>query len=265
VFTAITAGGARTCGLGIDGTAYCWGLGPLGDGTQDDAATALKVGSQERVQLSEQIRFSSLSTSDRHTCGVSTEGTAYCWGSNTAGQLGTTTPEMCGDPDQQNTWPCSTEPLPVSGDIRFSQVATGWGHSCGIALDDGVYCWGANSSGQLGDGTETDRATPTRVASDEVVFTMVSAYSGSTCGVASDGTGYCWGGHPLGNGSDSSAVAPTPVAGSVRFEHLSVGGAHKCGLSMEGFIYCWGSNRRGQLGNNSDALGWDTPVVVWRW
>jgi len=77
-----------------------------------------------------------------------------------------------------------------------------------------TYCWGWNGSGELGDGTTTNRLVPTVVAGG-LTFTAVSAGFGHTCGVTPSGAAYCWGGNyagQLGDGSTTDRLVPTPVA-----------------------------------------------------
>jgi regulator of chromosome condensation (RCC1) repeat-containing protein len=83
-----------------------------------------------------------------HTCGVTTDDRAYCWGFNGSGQLGdgTTTNRQL--------------PTAVLGELRFHQVNAGQDHTCGITPENRAYCWGLNGSGQLGDGTTANRLTP---------------------------------------------------------------------------------------------------------
>lgn len=87
-----------------------------------------------------------------HTCGITTEYLAYCWGLNWRGNLG------------DGTELDRTTPTPVAGSLRFRQIDAGQNHTCARSYpEDYVYCWGQNDKGQLGDGTTTNRSTPVRV------------------------------------------------------------------------------------------------------
>ena len=85
-----------------------------------------------------------------HTCGVATNGAAYCWGNNFDGQLGTGTGH-------------ETVPTAVAGGLTFASVSTSWFHTCGLTTSGVGYCWGDNVFGQLGDGRTKQANTPVRV------------------------------------------------------------------------------------------------------
>ena len=102
------------------------------------------------VPVSGGHRFSALSAGGEHTCGVTTTGTALCWGSGYGGELG-------GAGGGQTT------PAPVSGGLRFASLSAGWGHTCGVTVTGALYCWGSNASGQVGDGSTADRSEPVPV------------------------------------------------------------------------------------------------------
>ncbi|MEO5589734.1 MAG: RCC1 repeat-containing protein, partial [Gemmatimonadaceae bacterium] len=127
-------------------------------------------------------------------CGLTTDGTAYCWGENDQG----------------------APVYPIAGFTFTSLAVGGWGgghHTCGVTSNGAAYCWGINSSGQLGDGTYTDRLTPTLV-SGGITFTALSAEHASTCGMASNGGAYCWGQNgdgQLGDGTRTGRSTPTLV------------------------------------------------------
>jgi alpha-tubulin suppressor-like RCC1 family protein len=90
---------------------------------------------------------------------LTADGTAYCWGSNTSGQLGTSDPlPNCG------LGPCSASPKPVDTPARFVTLQPGGAHACGITTDHRVLCWGNNAAGQLGNGLMTNAPTPVEVA-----------------------------------------------------------------------------------------------------
>jgi alpha-tubulin suppressor-like RCC1 family protein len=122
----------------------------------------------------------SLTVGSHHTCGLSSEGKAYCWGRNDNGQL-----------DDGTTTNHST-PVPVAGDLSFRTLHAGGRHSCGINTDGATYCWGMNHVGQLGDGTTTDRPTPGRVAVG-LGLVSLSVGGGYSCGLTAAGGAYCWG------------------------------------------------------------------------
>jgi len=317
-FAAISGGDSHFCGLTADGVAYCWGYnsdGQLGDGTTEGSITSH---ADDRVEITFKAvagghRFTTISAGDEHTCGITMDGAAYCWGGNYVGQLGDGTTED------------RLIPTAVSGGHTFMAVDAGSGHTCALASDGTAYCWGDNRRGELGDGTTTARHVPALVAGD-ARFTSVSAgmvascgitrdarvycwghevylgveatdecdWDGSTfpcsktptpvagdlrahdltvgfghtCAVAEDGTAYGWGSNTLGqlgDGTTEFRQTPTAVAGSIRFATLSAGEGHTCGLTPEGVLYCWGSNRSGELGDGSASLLWTTPVVVSGW
>ena len=147
VLASLTAGFTHACGLTVDGTALCAGTngnGQLGDGTTTDRTAP--------VQVTGNLRFTTLTAGNNFTCGIATDGFAYCWGANSFGQLGTT-----GTPNGRST------PARVSGTFAFATLVAGQNHVCGSLNDGRTYCWGSNASGQLGDGTTTNRSTPTLV------------------------------------------------------------------------------------------------------
>jgi alpha-tubulin suppressor-like RCC1 family protein len=114
------------------------------------------------------LSFRQVSAGVGHTCGVTTDNVAYCWGGNGAGQLGignSTGPESCGEnPGNFEPIPCSTKPVRVLGNLAFRQISAGVNHTCGVTVDNVAYCWGLNQIGEVGDGTGTQRLTPVAVA-----------------------------------------------------------------------------------------------------
>jgi alpha-tubulin suppressor-like RCC1 family protein len=143
-FATITAGGGHTCGLTADHAAYCWGRGSsgeLGDGSASDRLVPTPVaGDLEFVDLSAGAVF--------FTCGLTSDGAAYCWGANTLGQLGST-----GAPGR-------VTPQPVDGGHTFALLRAGNAGACGLTVAGRALCWGVGGAGQLGHGLFQDSFTP---------------------------------------------------------------------------------------------------------
>jgi alpha-tubulin suppressor-like RCC1 family protein len=199
-FSALAAGQYHTCGLTGTGAAYCWGdneNGQLGNGSTGFSTETMPVA------VSGGLAFSALATGSQHTCGLANSGTAYCWGSNFYGQLGT------------GSTAGSSIPILVSGGLIFSAVAAGGGHTCGLTSAGTAYCWGDNQFGQLGDGSITSSSTPIAV-SGGLTFSTLVAGGNNTCGLTSAGAAYCWGENTygqLGNGSTTNSSVPVAVVG----------------------------------------------------
>jgi alpha-tubulin suppressor-like RCC1 family protein len=182
-----------------------------------------------------------ISTGSYHTCAVAAGGKAYCWGSNRWRQLGI----GWGSPERVNT------PQEVHGGHTWRAVTTGMFHSCGVTVEDKLYCWGGGTFGQLGiGGYPYMQPTPAEVQGFS--FQSVMAKQWRSCGLTIDGDWHCWGSNwyaELGTGSRDPIRHPTPQAVAVgSFETLALGGNHTCGLTATGELYCWGYNYYGQLG-----------------
>ena len=261
-FTTLAVGGAHACGLTAAGLAYCWGAngyGQLGTGNgQSSSAPVRVVGG---------LLFVSLSAGGGHTCAVTAAGAAYCWGSNGYGQLGDGTASVL-----------SATPVPVAGGATFASVSAGAVHTCGVTTGGAGFCWGDNSSGQLGAGlTGGQSAVPVAVVGSLTFTTIVAGYT-QTCGIAVGGAAHCWGDNgsgQLGTGAYVGSPSPMPVAGGLAFTSLTAGGdlifggssswgsssyvvAHTCGVTTGG-LYCWGDNAYGKLGSPVNSV---VPVKV---
>ena len=175
-FVLLAAGASHTCALTAAGDALCWGadfLGQRGDSTlvADPNATA-PVGGHA---------FTAISAGGDHTCALASGGVAYCWGSNGRGESGTGVPDSA-----------LIAPALVSGGLAFGSLTAGTAFTCGVTTDSLAYCWGANESGQLGDGSQSDRPSPTAV-SGGLHFRELRAGAHHTCGITGDFAAYCWG------------------------------------------------------------------------
>lgn len=232
---SVATGAYHSCAVLADGTGACWGFnryGQLGDGTQED-------GLGRRTVLAPQA-LRTITAGWSHTCALGDDGTAWCWGRNKYGQLG-----MADDVEESGV------PLPVVPLGPAVELSAGQNHTCAVRPDHTVWCWGANSFGQLGDGTDTDRTQPVRVSSLEDVV-AVRAGGEHTCALEEDGSVWCWGRNhrgQLGNGASQDAPLPGLVATIPVVDRLSTGDAHTCVQEPTTVAWCWGSNEAGQLGS----------------
>jgi hypothetical protein len=194
-----------------------------------------------------------------HTCALK-GGQVYCWGYNGAGQHG--------DGTNVNRTTPTLVANGAMGNSGVTAIAAGWDHTC--ALKGGqVYCWGWNADGQLGDGTTTQRTTPTLVANGAMGnsgVTAIAAGAFHTCALKG-GQVYCWGynsGGVLGDGTTTQRTTPTLVAngamGNSGVTAITAKGWHTCALKG-GKVYCWGVNGNGQLGDNTTTYR-TTPTLV---
>lgn len=217
----------------------------------------------EEAAAAAPLAFRQLSSGGKHTCGVTTDNRAYCWGNNVEGELGigtTTGPENCIFPEGD----CSTRPVAVAGGLRFRQVSAGGYHTCGVSTDNRAFCWGWAGYGRLGDGTDESVSRPAPVpVVGGLQFRQVSAGGFHTCGVTTDDRAHCWGFNllgQLGNGTTSGPEGPGPVAGGLRFREVSANGGHNtCGITTARRVYCWGA--AGLIGDSAQEQRL-TPVRV---
>ncbi len=205
---SIEAGPAYSCGIAMNGAAYCWGVngaGQTGEGTQISYGNTFR---NTPAPVVGNLSFASLSLGYAFACGLTTNGSAYCWGSN-GGKLG------------DGTTADASAPRPVAGGRTYIQLSSGSGHSCAVTVQNDVYCWGSNGYGQLGvagnTATSPVRAGGALKAAEVAVAGIGTGSGGFTCAVSKDRlTTYCWGRNDfgqVGNGATapSSTVNPTPT------------------------------------------------------
>ena len=258
-FSALDAGWYHACAASATGPARCWGYNAnaqLGDGTKTDRPAP--------VALSGDLSLASVGSGRYHSCGLTAAGAAFCWGSNARGQVG-----------DDGALDDRTAPAVVSGGLVFTSIAAGGdadaGHTCALTNGGTAYCWGDNSRGQLGDGTNIMRKVPTLV-SGGLTFASITVGSVHTCARTAAGVVYCWGGNDtsqLGDNSTTDRSVPVAITPSfLNFSAIAAGARHTCGIASEvapvynGVLWCWGSNSSGQLGLNSLVSAFAAPQPI---
>jgi alpha-tubulin suppressor-like RCC1 family protein len=143
----------------------------------------------------------------------------------------------------------------IRNSLAFVTVSAGYFHTCGLVAGGAAYCWGDNSSGQLGAPAFSSSTAPAPVTG-ALTFGSVGTGRTHTCGVTTGGAAYCWGSNDrdqLGSaGGPSQSGLPVVVSGGLTFASATAGYAHSCGVTTSGAGYCWGDNSAGALGNGGE-------------
>jgi len=158
-------------------------------------------------------------------------------------------------------------PMLIPGRVRIRSVSSGLADTLALGSDGRIYGWGNNYYGSIGDGTTTDRPTPTAVALP-VGVRAVAVAVGDTHSLAlgSDGRVYAWGDNThgqLGDGTRTERHVPTVVAlpKGVHVVSISAGSYDSMAVGSDGRLYAWGDDRYGQLGDGSTTQR-DTPEAL---
>jgi len=193
-----------------------------------------------------------IATGDKHTCAIALNNTIWCWGDNTYSQLGLSTL-----PDTPSLVPVQTAALP--GSRIAKQIVAGTNHTCVLATDGTVWCWGYNGFGSIGV-IGANQSEPVQVTLGATA-TMIAAGGFTTCAVLLNNSLQCWGRNhrgQIGNGTSGTTPVNTPVytsfvPASFTVAHIEIGTTHSCAISTLGAAWCWGEFTNGRLGTTQES------------
>lgn len=242
---SVAVGGLYACALTSEGSVFCWGAnfgGQLGDGTLENRTSPVKVAGVPRARAV-------ASGNGLGTCVLSTLGEVWCVGGFT---FGTTPRRLQVSPGQ-----------PLNGVVSIS---AGGGHGCALTVAAQVYCFGSDTTGATGPGTQTGDV---KLVEAVTGATTVAAGGAHSCALMPAATVMCWGENgtgQLGTGQVSATPSPTPVAvaGLSTVVDLAAGTGNgiTCGVRADTTLWCWGTNSSGELGNGATSAFSATPTQV---
>lgn len=268
-FRAVASGESLTCALKADGTVWCWGQAPVGDGTTTDRLLPSRVEGLSDV--------TQIAVGRWHGCARKSDRSVWCWGRNAMGQVDATradwpapvrateTPAVavvasgrysCALSDTGDMVCWGERPIAPVADTNAIEIAIGDTHACLRQADLAVWCLGDNSNGELGNGAIGGN---TRIAMRTGISDATAIDIGlfHTVALRQDGTVWWWGWDAL----LGKTGTPTQVPGLAGVSAVSAGQQHSCALTSQGNVRCWGLGENGRLGSGS-ANDASTPVAV---
>jgi alpha-tubulin suppressor-like RCC1 family protein len=268
--SALLALGMRHTCLADGALLKCWGFndeGQVGDGTNTNRYTPTTINVGGAVGL--------LALGDSHTCAYVTESALLkCWGYNAQGQLGVGTTSGGRQLFGQLINPGRETPTTIDVGGTVGLLALGCLHTCAYVTESYptyswslLKCWGGNDFGQLGDGTTTARATPTRIYAYDGDGGLLALGGIHTCAYVTADADLlkCWGNNAqgqLGDGTTTQRTTPTTIDVGGAVGLLALGDKHTCAyVTASALLKCWGNNAQGQLGDGT-YTNRNTPTTI---
>jgi alpha-tubulin suppressor-like RCC1 family protein len=262
--SSVAAAKNTTCAVVTGGVVKCFGANDAG---QVGEAVAPSAYEPTPVQVPGLSGIVQVGVGDEHACALRNDGTVWCWGDESNGKLGNGV-----------AFGTTFQPQRVIGLTGIAQIAVGANHACALRNDGIVFCWGANTLGQLGigKGGPDDKNAADQLAAvplPVIVFggsylttaRSISAGASDSCVTDPHGYVFCWGDNAYGeigwgsmNGTQLfppyTTVVGYPVQGLALATSVSVGTYHVCARLSSGAVDCWGRNESYQVG--VPQLGW---------
>ena len=258
-FEQVSSGDSHTCALKYNGEVLCWGKG--GDGRLGNADSANQNSNTPVQAIANDVE--QIDVGKYHSCALMGDGTVFCWGLGSHGQLG------------HNSYKSSNIPQIVKdmNGQRFlrdiKQISGGGIHTCALKLNGKIFCWGNGDNGQLGNNLNSASKRPTLVVARSGAITpfkrgearvseKISVGNSYACAVKENKTVLCWGyggNGQLGNGQNSQSRTSVVVLNHTgngpltEIKQISSGPDHTCGVKKSSKVLCWGEGDSGQLGN----------------
>ena len=270
----IATSDSHAVALKKDGSLWAWGkneYGQIGDGTTTDRPAhnkpdrLLKKEMARPTRIGEDNDWTQIAVGANHTAALKKDGSLWVWGQNIYGQLG-------------NGTNIDHNPIPAKIMDEVMSVSTGDDHTIVIKTDGSLWAWGKNEyinkslsatrstisaisgqprttqfGGQLGDGSITDKRTPTLIGKDSD-WTQIFAVDNSTFAIKKDGSLWAWGFNAdgqLGDGTTNDSRRPKRIGKDTDWVQIAAGISHTVVLKKDCSLWTWGSNNYGQFGNGT--------------
>jgi alpha-tubulin suppressor-like RCC1 family protein len=268
-----------SCVLVSGGHVRCWGFAAspvLAAGRTDDelgADDAASFGARPVAppalrNVTQPVR--QLALGRQHACALLENATLFCWGDNSALQLGV---------DDRNAM-LGVVPL-WAGVGAIAMLSAGQSHSCVLSVRGDVYCWGSNLQKQLGvaDAAPLSAGRAALVPLPPSAYAYLASGARHSCAVSSAGALHCWGSGELGRlgyGNDTpvagiddssgarglSSLPAVPFGAGKKVSAVACGSAHTCALFVDGGVRCFGLNSTGRLGFPTNGRVGSTPSTT---
>lgn len=196
--------------------------------------------------------WQSVSAGVAHSAGIRTGGTLWTWGRNNLSQIG-----------DGSAVAMRTTPTQIGTDTNWQTISCGGSHTLALKTNGTLWAWGFNSSGQLGNGNNTNSNIPVQVGTD-TDWAVISAGDEFSLALKTNGSLWAWGrndNNQLGDGTTVSKNSPIQIGNQTNWESISAGANHSLAIKTNGNLYGWGVNSLGQLGNGT-TVNESVPVKI---